>query len=68
MGILKKAAKALGGVAKAGMTIPGTNIAPAQALFGTLGQHLGEENKRHKPHEKVKEIHHHYHDKKHKKH
>lgn len=65
MGILKKVAKALGGVADAGMTIPGSGgLNPSRMLFGTLSDALGSENKQHEPHKKVKEIHHHYHDKK----
>ncbi len=64
MSFLKKAGKALGDVAKVGMTLPGTDINPAQAMFGTLSHHLGAENKQHAPHEKVKEIHHHHHKKK----
>lgn len=37
---------------------------PAQAIFGTLAEHLTHEKERHAPHEKVKEIHHHHHKKK----
>jgi Ni,Fe-hydrogenase III small subunit len=60
MGILKKLGKALGGVAKAGMTIPGTDVNPAQMLGGSLASALGAEKKQHEQHDKVKEIHHHY--------
>lgn len=61
MGILKKVGKILGGVAAAGMQVPGTGFSPAHAAFGSLAEHLGEENKRHGH---VKEVHHHYHKKK----
>ena len=65
MGILKKLGKALGGVAKAGMTLPGTDsVNPTQMLFGSLASALNAEKKQHEPHEKVKHIHHHYEEKK----
>ena len=65
MGILKKLGKALGSVAKAGMTLPGTDsVNPSQMLFGSLASALSAEEKQHEQHKKVKEIHHHYGNKK----
>lgn len=63
MGFLKNAGKVVDVLAK---LAPGGSAmnAPAQAMFGTLAEHLTHEKERHAPHEKVKEIHHHYHKKK----
>lgn len=64
MGIFKKAAKVLGGIADAGMTVPGTGVNPAKMLLGSLASALSAEEKQHEQHKKVKEIHHHYGNKK----
>jgi hypothetical protein len=63
MGFLKKAQKGMSKINTMGGLVPGGDV-PSNMLFGALGQHLADERKQHEPHEKVKEIHHHYHKKK----
>lgn len=62
MGFLKKIGKNIAGSPLLTGTLSQSPFGGAD--FGSLSDHLRHEKKQHEIHDKVKEIHHHYHDKK----
>lgn len=50
MGILKKAGKLYKDIQMAGVVPPGMGSSPTSALFGSLSDHIGHENKQHAQH------------------